>query len=191
MGKKLYKRLLQLGAQPIVERGDGNDQDFLGVDQALDPWLQSLWVNLMDLFPLAHGLTVLPDSTLPPPSFTFKFITQGETVEKSSITSYGAEISAVAATLLVNQRLTHQDHFQDTRHLVFKLPDNDIHQDDDGSSDNKNGSISICYNPGDVLSVRPQNLAEDVDKFIDFFGWKDDLVDKPFLIVPNITGEQG
>ncbi|KAG9305831.1 hypothetical protein G9A89_006242 [Geosiphon pyriformis] len=37
--KKLHKRLLQLGAQSIYQRGEGDDQHYLGYDGGFDPWL--------------------------------------------------------------------------------------------------------------------------------------------------------
>ncbi|KAJ1559080.1 NADPH-dependent diflavin oxidoreductase 1, partial [Cladochytrium tenue] len=96
--KKLFKRLLQLGAVPLVDRGDGDDQHYLGsgcrtvpsvpdlvcspspallhlnsVDGALDPWSQQLWAKLDALYPLPPGTTVVPKDVLPPPTFQLLF----------------------------------------------------------------------------------------------------------------------
>lgn len=62
--KKLFKRLLQLGGTPLLPRGDGDDQHALGLEGALDPWLQQLWDILLTKYPLPEGVSVLPDSTL-------------------------------------------------------------------------------------------------------------------------------
>nr|CAG8461424.1 2183_t:CDS:10 [Entrophospora candida] len=59
--KKLYKRLLQLGAESIYPRGEGDDQHYLGIDGMLDPWLRGLWKVLMDLYPLPPNLKIIPD----------------------------------------------------------------------------------------------------------------------------------
>jgi len=48
------------------------------------------------------------------------------------------------APLLVNRRLTSQDHFQDTRHLEFDL---------EGSG--------MAYEPGDLLAIFPRTPEED------------------------------
>ena len=59
VAKKLYRRLLQLGAEPIVALGLGDDQAPGGYDVALDPWLEQLWMKLR----LTTG-TVDPDALL-------------------------------------------------------------------------------------------------------------------------------
>lgn len=41
--KKLYRRLLQLGAKPIIEPGYADDQHDLGVDAVVDPWISKFW----------------------------------------------------------------------------------------------------------------------------------------------------
>jgi sulfite reductase alpha subunit-like flavoprotein len=51
-GKKLYRRLLQLGAHQLIERGDGNEQDRLGQDTEFIPWCSKLWSALELKFPI-------------------------------------------------------------------------------------------------------------------------------------------
>ncbi|KAM7520242.1 hypothetical protein LguiB_019204 [Lonicera macranthoides] len=43
VAKKLDKRLSDLGATPVIERGLGDDQHPSGYEGALDPWMSSLW----------------------------------------------------------------------------------------------------------------------------------------------------
>uniref|UniRef100_A0A0E0JNN4 NADPH-dependent FMN and FAD-containing oxidoreductase n=1 Tax=Oryza punctata TaxID=4537 RepID=A0A0E0JNN4_ORYPU len=50
--KKLDKRLLHLGAEPIIQVGLGDDQHPSGYEGALDPWLLSLWESLNQTTPL-------------------------------------------------------------------------------------------------------------------------------------------
>ncbi|KAL9033921.1 MAG: hypothetical protein Q9180_005691, partial [Flavoplaca navasiana] len=52
-----------------------------------------------------------------------------------------------------NRRLTPQSHWQDVRHLELSHP------------------ASIKYNPGDVLTIYPQNSAQDVDQIIQLMEW--------------------
>jgi sulfite reductase alpha subunit-like flavoprotein len=49
------------------------------------------------------------------------------------------------APLLVNRRLTAEDHFQDTRHLEFGL-----------------GGSGLSYEPGDLLAIFPRTPEADV-----------------------------
>uniref|UniRef100_A0A2N9GQK3 Flavodoxin-like domain-containing protein n=1 Tax=Fagus sylvatica TaxID=28930 RepID=A0A2N9GQK3_FAGSY len=46
VAKKLDKRLSDLGAMAIVEKGLGDDQHPSGYEAALDPWMSSLWSML-------------------------------------------------------------------------------------------------------------------------------------------------
>lgn len=64
--KKLDRRLAQLGATPVVDRGLGDDQHPTGYEAALDPWLAQLWPALRQLYPPAPRAAAEPASTLPP-----------------------------------------------------------------------------------------------------------------------------
>ncbi|KAI8848367.1 hypothetical protein BC829DRAFT_394306 [Chytridium lagenaria] len=95
--KKLYKRLIQIGAVPLVPRGDGDDQHYLGIDGTLDPWLESLWSNLDVSLPLPKGLEIIPNDFL---SEAPKALTKLVVVE--------------------NTRITSQSHFQDIRLIKLR-----------------------------------------------------------------------
>lgn len=58
--KLLNKRLLQLGANPILPLGLGDDQHDLGYDGTADSWIENLWRNLLILYPLPINLAPLP-----------------------------------------------------------------------------------------------------------------------------------
>ncbi|KAK4477696.1 hypothetical protein RD792_016944 [Penstemon davidsonii] len=67
VAKKLDKRLLDLGATPIIEKGLGDDQHPSGYEGALDPWMSALWNTLyqMNHKLLPHGPDFgTPDSIL-------------------------------------------------------------------------------------------------------------------------------
>ncbi|KAJ9682909.1 hypothetical protein PVL29_018769 [Vitis rotundifolia] len=67
VAKKLDKRLLDLGAVAIVERGLGDDQHPSGYEGALDPWMSSLWNTLSKMNPkfFPNGIDFLiPDAQL-------------------------------------------------------------------------------------------------------------------------------
>ena len=63
-------------------------------------------------------------------------------------------------TLRENRRLTPSTHWQDVRHLTLVAED------------------TVPYDPGDVLTVFPENLKSDVDSLIDLMHWID-VADKP------------
>ncbi|KAL3677409.1 hypothetical protein R1sor_027357 [Riccia sorocarpa] len=56
---------------------------------------------------------------------------------------------AVFAKMVVNRRLTAQDHNQDVRHIEFDL-----------------GPNAVKYQPGDILTLIPRQNPEDVDSFL-------------------------
>ena len=55
-GKKLYRRLLQLGAKPLLDLGLADDQDELGVDGVLEPWRAELWRTIAKHLVNARGV---------------------------------------------------------------------------------------------------------------------------------------
>lgn len=57
MAKKLDRRLVALGAHPVLPKGLGDDQAKGGYEAALDAWLPQLWTALRVLIPLAPGYT--------------------------------------------------------------------------------------------------------------------------------------
>lgn len=167
--KKLHKRLLQLGAESIVERGDGDDQHPLGLDGALDPWMTKLWSSLDNFFPGA--VNAPSDSNEPdPPSFRIRWLDDNNDTSKlASLPISQSNPPTVPATLSVNERITSASHFQDVRHFVLDLPASSPSPD------------STLYSPGDVLNLRPRNLPDSVDAFLARFGWTD-LGDRPFTL---------
>ncbi|XP_077045147.1 NADPH-dependent diflavin oxidoreductase 1 isoform X3 [Agelaius phoeniceus] len=62
IAKKLHKRLLQLGGNPLLPVALGDDQHDLGPDAVIDPWLVALWEKILALYPLPPGLEIIsPD----------------------------------------------------------------------------------------------------------------------------------
>lgn len=74
------------------------------------------------------------------------------------------------ATLKQNKRVTAEDHFQDTRHIILQF-DQDLD-----------------YEAGDILEVRPENLAEDVEQFLKVMKWQEEA-DKVFEVKSITKGE--
>ncbi|KAJ1667448.1 NAPDH-dependent diflavin reductase [Coemansia sp. RSA 1813] len=158
--KRLHRRLAQLGATPVVERGDGDDQHYLGLDGALDPWLRDLWEALLHDFPLPRP--IVPESVAPAASVDVSFDSSAslDPVDRPPVFP-----GTVAATLTQSERITAPDHFQDVRHLRFQI---------DGT---------LKWNPGDCAVLRPSNMAPDVDAFLAAAHWTD-TADTPLHITP-------
>lgn len=67
--KKLHRRLLQLGGQPLLNIGLADDQHDLGADAVTDPWINDLWGMLSDVCPLPDGLIPLDKHSLCSPRY--------------------------------------------------------------------------------------------------------------------------
>ncbi|KAJ2473232.1 NAPDH-dependent diflavin reductase [Coemansia sp. RSA 2322] len=163
--KRLFRRLVQLGATPLVPRGDGDDQHYLGVDGQLDPWLDGLWDKLLERMPLP--CPIVSESVVPSASFAVTFSSSGESL--ATVASPAEPLCR--ATLVKSERITATDHFQDVRHLQFEL---------DSTQD-------AVWAPGDCAVLRPSNLPADVDEFLAATGWASDA-DRPLCIEARHTG---
>ncbi|CAM0135330.1 unnamed protein product [Umbelopsis sp. WA50703] len=181
--KKLYKRLSQLGAISIHPRGDGDDQHYLGLDGGLDPWLGGLWPKIMERYPLPSGVEIIPADFMlfvldcyctPPPSFHLEFLkdTTLNGVEHSNGVEQIKHEGTFDAIVTKNERITTADHFQDVRHIELKI-----------QTDNH----SNLYEPGDVAVIRPKNLPNEVDAFLEYMGWLD-LSEELLIVHPNSEG---
>ena len=70
VGKRLHKRLLQLGGKAIVPLGLGDEQHDLGHDYVIDPWLRSVWDEALQILPIPNGLQPIPADVLPPSKYS-------------------------------------------------------------------------------------------------------------------------
>ncbi|KAG1797022.1 riboflavin synthase domain-like protein [Suillus plorans] len=105
--KKLSRRMQGLGGYEICLRGEGDEQHRMGVDGALDPWIECLLEVLTQLYPLPHEQDNIPagsDTSLNPDPLDedTKFHT---------------------ASVKCNRRITAEDWFQNVRHFEFSFKD--------------------------------------------------------------------
>ncbi|KAH7657685.1 Flavin reductase (NADPH) protein [Dioscorea alata] len=172
--KKLDKRLLDLGATPIIEKGLGDDQHRSGYEGALDPWLSSLWSALNQTFPTiisSDSESVLSQiGTLDQAKFQIIYHGSDNVQQSSSIMEdYNNNEKVIEEArlmsparyshddsrphhflkMIVNQRLTQVDYERDVRHFEFEAH-----------------SSSIDYQVGDVLEILPSQDLVAVDAFI-------------------------
>ncbi|KAG0056310.1 NADPH-dependent diflavin oxidoreductase 1 [Gryganskiella cystojenkinii] len=173
--KKLYKRLMQLGAKPFYEPAYADDQHYLGVDGTLGPWMKGLWEVALEKYPLPAHLEIIPEHVIFKNSFSLVFdsktenqpqTTKPESLEPIEIREPGSYL----ATLMENKRITHTKHSQDVRHIELSIKD----------------PVFPGYHPGDVLTMRPRNLNKDVTEFLEYNGWTS-IADEPLTIVENLS----
>lgn len=67
--KRLHKRLLQLGGQTLIPLGLGDDQHDLGYDATVDPWIESLWEELLFVHPLPENVKPLDKNDIIKPRY--------------------------------------------------------------------------------------------------------------------------
>ncbi|QSS65851.1 electron transfer flavoprotein beta-subunit [Histoplasma capsulatum] len=193
--RKLYKRLLQLGAIELCPCGEADEQHPEGLEGTFVPWSVDLRNNLLNKFPLAPDRHPLPDDVqLPPkwvlahqdsnsiegaityPSTALSEAQPGGQGSPSIPSNFSHDLrpipNTVSATLVANDRLTPQTHWQDVRHLILKI------------------SEPIRYAPGDILCVTPRNFDSDVNSLICMMGWENNA-DTPLCFVPNAKYASG
>ncbi|KAJ2438870.1 NAPDH-dependent diflavin reductase [Coemansia sp. RSA 2424] len=170
--KRLFRRLQQLGGSALVARGDGDDQHYLGVDGQLDPWLVSLWDELLARMPLPQP--IIPESVVPDPTFDVSFCDGYEELPGGPLGESPPE-NTYRAVLTVSERITAEDHFQDVRHLRFAV---------DCDAEGREEKGPAVWGPGDCAVLRPQNFDTDVNDFLAAIGWTTHA-DRPLRIVPR------
>ncbi|KAI0338669.1 riboflavin synthase domain-like protein [Trametopsis cervina] len=165
--KLLERRLLSLGANQLIERGDADDQHQLGIDGALDPWIEKLSTQLLVTFPLPPGVAVLPDGKPLPRVHVVEGYDPSIAVGRLSISG---KQDYLTATIARNDRITAQDWYQDVRHF-------DLDFDED-----------LDYNAGDIAVIHPHVSAEEVDSFLAGMGWTDQADD--LFTIKHVLPEQ-
>ncbi|EJT97200.1 riboflavin synthase domain-like protein [Dacryopinax primogenitus] len=161
--KKLQRRLQSLGAREIWERGDADDQHYLGIDGAFDPWIDGLFRVLLAMYPLPPGVEVVPKDYLYPPRVRLEWVDSPELPLSNVPFSFPG---SHPANLLRIRRLTRSDWYQDVRHIEFEFHDD------------------VSYSPGDIAVLHPENDPDEVQHFMERMGWAD-VADRPFRALPN------
>ncbi|KAL1605156.1 NAPDH-dependent diflavin reductase [Paraconiothyrium brasiliense] len=164
--RKLYNRLVQLGAQPISDRGESDEQHPEGVDGSFLPWSTTLRHRLLECYPLPDGVEPIPDDVLLEPKWLLDLADDSRPRSKSTSetpVSNGAEevpsddlldiAGGLSASITSNDRLTPASHWQDVRQLTLDV--SDYHP----------------YVPGDVLTIHPKNFPTDVNELLSVMNW--------------------
>eukprot|EP00095_Tigriopus_kingsejongensis_P005719 maker-scaffold616_size123561-snap-gene-0.18 protein:Tk05719 transcript:maker-scaffold616_size123561-snap-gene-0.18-mRNA-1 annotation:"hypothetical protein BRAFLDRAFT_122922" len=157
VGKKLHKRMAQLGAIPLQTVGLGDDQHDLGPDSVIDPWLKSFWNKALEIYPLPPGLEPIPVGIQP--ESRFKVSLGAEAIFREQLPPFNERFdqhNPFRASVVKNVKQTSEGHFQDTRLIEFDI-----------------SHSQFSYNPGDVCMLQPSNLAQTIDFFFDLFPYLD------------------
>ncbi|KAL3910854.1 MAG: hypothetical protein SGPRY_008906 [Prymnesium sp.] len=141
--KRLHRRLAQLGSTPLLPLGLGDDQDALGVDQALSPWLESLWEQIRLILPPSPH-PPLSDSDPLPPRYLLRQTTQpdGPSFDPLRFSHLGENHSSVNSRLVRRRPLSEGDRV--VLHLALRCE-----------------GEGLPYAPGDALAVQPRNPPEE------------------------------
>lgn len=173
-GRKLDKRLQQLGAEPVLDACEADEQDEEGTEGVIVPWLHSLSATLLSKYPLAEGLAPIPLDEPLLSKWTLAAATSGiQDIGKydnfPSTTpdhDYRPILGALTATLMKNERVTPSDHWQDVRHLALVADE------------------KVEYLPGDALAIIPKNFTTDVDLLVSLMDWIE-VADTSINLQPN------
>ncbi|CAG8407036.1 unnamed protein product [Penicillium salamii] len=184
--RKLYKRLLQLGANEIYPTGEADQQHPEGLEGTFLPWMTDFRKHLLDRHPLPDGQHPIPDDEQLPPKWMLQLREEKEAVLKPNpplktdpegpadeypglhhLDHDNRPIPhTLSATLTGNQRVTPQKHWQDVRHVTLTVPD------------------AVSYVPGDMIAITPKGSPADAQVLIDLMGWHDQA-DQPISLVPT------
>ena len=141
---------MQLSAAPLLYRGDGDDQHPLGLDGALEPWMQEFFGSL-DRIGLEKSVSYdMDEGTQLPPKYILTPISEPVVHERPSLASH---------VVTEMRRLTATAHFQDVRHVSLK------------SVTPQKGSRPLV--PGDVAVIRPRNRKDTIEALIKRMAWQD------------------
>lgn len=131
--KKLFRRLIQLGAKPLTDLALADDQDTFGVDEVFEKWFFELLEENKEYFAQPSTSTI--------PRFYFDILLEDDNAKYSN--------NYYPLTIIKNERVTNEEHFQETRLISFCIGD-DVKK-------------NFRYSPGDVLMVLPENLKNSIE----------------------------
>ncbi|CDW72589.1 nadph-dependent diflavin oxidoreductase 1 [Stylonychia lemnae] len=160
MAKKLTQRLIDLGANLFHKVGLGDYQHDFNYEGEFDPWLNNLWQSMNKvLVGKFINLGDIPEDKLLPPIYKVEFMDHVAEENYSTLNQLPPPNGAInkqvyLSKVIKNTRITAEDHFQDTRHIVL-----------DNSQQNK-------YDPGDIVMIQPKNNPKQIQEFIERYGLK-------------------
>lgn len=176
--RKLHKRLQQLGAQPLLDPCEADEQGEEGTEGAFLEWLPRYLDAVSKQFPLSNGLQPIPKSQKLTSLWTVRELDSSRTnsdrdqggLTANAATTHTSPEPHISIVLEVNDRVTPTNHWQDVRLLKFKT------------------ERPIRYTAGDAVAIRPENSAEDVQQLLEILGWTQ-VADVPMQLCANRAKE--
>ncbi|KAG7531568.1 Ferredoxin-NADP reductase (FNR) nucleotide-binding domain [Arabidopsis suecica] len=169
VAKKLDKRLSDLGATSIIEKGLGDDQHPSGYEGTLDPWMLSLWSTLYQInpkyFPKGPYVKIPQDEVIDQPKYRIlyhkqeklepKLLTESDIIQRARGMSPGKLFKDKSKPdcflkMTRNEVLTKAGSTKDVRHFEFQFV-----------------SSNIEYEVGDVVELLPSQNPSAIDAFIE------------------------
>lgn len=163
--KKLYKRLLQLGAKALLDVCLCDEQQREGIEGAYSNWITKFWPYFVE-----------NDNNEVSSILKYKITNTDETLvleNNFQRDEVATESKPFYAKVIKNERVTNEQHFQNVRLIEF---------------DCKNTN-SMIYEAGDVLALRPLNLKHNVEKFLQVFEHLNLNLNQKIRIYPNYENE--
>lgn len=164
--KKIHTRLTQLGCSELSPRCEADEMSPEGVDGFYTEWESALIPAITSYFP---QLVALDDGFLLPAENPVSVEVSGvdfDSCENGKALALSRANNATGLKIgkvIVNDRLTSPDHFQDVRHLILE-------------------SSELTYLPGDTLALYPTNSQRSVELLLELQPHWKDLADKPLSI---------
>jgi sulfite reductase alpha subunit-like flavoprotein len=168
-GRKVGRRLLQLGAREVVRRGEGDQSGEDGIEGAFAYWLEEVRSVLRTEWPPVEEIPdkeALPSKWLLSLSDSEAAGTGPQDGWEVMRSLHAPRADSILATVAENARVTPEDHWQDVRHLRFSLPPD------------------VEWEPGATVSICPKNFPEDVELFLSLQGWTE-IADRPLELKPS------
>ncbi|EGC32987.1 hypothetical protein DICPUDRAFT_155023 [Dictyostelium purpureum] len=172
--KKLYSRLMSLGAIPLLRRGDADDQHDLGIDYEVEKWTKELIDSLLLMYPLPQNFNINDNSILKA-KFKLKINKDNTELKANDIVS-NKQFSK--SKIIRNERITNIDWEQDVRHIELDITE----------INNQIKSPQKFYKNGDVAYILPRNPKKKVMEFIQLLKLNENwIVESIEPVDPEIT----
>ena len=148
VAKKLFRRLVQLGATPLADACLCDDQNSDGYEGTYFNWIKNLWETLNVSY------NEITRSSEPYPHiYQVNFIEETNSPANMEDYELATESRPFYAKVVKNERMTSENHFQNVRMIEFDCQN----------------TKRIEYEAGDVLMIQPNNLDRLKTKFLELF----------------------
>lgn len=192
MARKLYQRLIQLGANSFHDRALGDDLHDFGYEAEFDPWLETLWDDLYKLDPELKSEDIKLEDSIEDTVYKVDIIKESDReeqlteLEKEFFKSHSNSEGVLNTLKFFNNPIDVKSNKLFGVVTQNKLLTSDeVKQSDDKETRHIELTFSdpnLRYNPGDVCCVIPQNNIEIIKEFLE----SQDLSDNDLLrIRPN------